>query len=245
MLDVGQGQSVLLSSQSSFALVDCGSGNSWYDAGQTAVHQLRSLGCWRLDYLILTHFDSDHINGAVSVLQHVSVGTLLVPEPTDITDAYLAVTEAAKERGTKIRTLETMANISLGAAICTVYPPTGGVEDNERGLAILISVGEEDLLITGDMNAAAERRLLTAYELPDLEYLVAGHHGSKFSTTDDLLDALDPETALISVGSNSYGHPAEETLRRLAEHGCTVYRTDLHGDIHLSIQQGDEHEKEQ
>lgn len=59
-----------------------------------------------------------------------------------------------------------MANISLGAAICTVYPPTGGVEDNERGLAILISVGEEDLLITGDMNAAAERRLLTAYELP-------------------------------------------------------------------------------
>ena len=245
VLDVGQGQSVLLSSQSSFALVDCGSGNSWYDAGQTAVHQLRSLGCWRLDYLILTHFDSDHINGAVSVLQHVSVGTLLVPEPTDITDAYLAVTEAAKERGTKIRTLETMANIPLGAAICTVYPPTGGVEDNERGLAILISVGEEDLLITGDMNAAAERRLLTAYELPDLEYLVAGHHGSKFSTTDDLLDALDPETALISVGSNSYGHPAEETLRRLAEHGCTVYRTDLHGDIHLSIQQGDEHEKEQ
>lgn len=119
------------------------------------------------------------------------------------------------------------------------------MEDNERGLAILISVGEEDLLITGDMNAAAERRLLTAYELPDLEYLVAGHHGSKFSTTDDLLDALDPETALISVGSNSYGHPAEETLRRLAEHGCTVYRTDLHGDIHLSIQQGDEHEKEQ
>ena len=65
--------------------------------------------------------------------------------------------------------------------------------------------------------------------------MVAGHHGSKYSTSGDLLDALTPETVCISVGSNSYGHPARETLRRLGERGCTVYRTDLHGDIHLSL----------
>ena len=75
----------------------------------------------------------------------------------------------------------------------------------------------------------------------DIEYLVAGHHGSKSSTSKELLDALTPETVCISVGSNSYGHPADETLRRLAEHGCTVYRTDLHGDIHLLMNQGDQH----
>ena len=96
-------------------------------------------------------------------------------------------------------------------------------------------MGETDLLITGDLDAAGERRLLETYGLPDIEYLAAGHHGSKYSTCDELLQAAAPETALISVGSNSYGHPAEETLRRLAEHGCTVYRTDLHGTIHLSI----------
>ena len=108
---------------------------------------------------------------------------------------------------------------------------------------MLASLGETDLLITGDMDAGTERDLLTAYgDLPDLEYLVAGHHGSRTSTSADLLDALTPETVLISVGSNSYGHPTEETLRRLAERKCAVYRTDLHGTIHLSIQ-GETHEE--
>lgn len=91
------------------------------------------------------------------------------------------------------------------------------------------------------MDSATERKLLAAYDLPDIEVLVAGHHGSKYSTSEDLLDALSPETACISVGDNSYGHPAEETLRRLAEHGCAVYRTDLQGTIHLSLNRGDQH----
>ena len=64
---------------------------------------------------------------------------------------------------------------------------------------------------------------------------MVGHHGSKYSTSDDLLDALTPETAVISVGSNSYGHPTDETLRRLAEHSCAIYRTDMQGTIHLSL----------
>ena len=77
--------------------------------------------------------------------------------------------------------------------------------------------------------------LLEARDLPDIEYLAAGHHGSKTSTSAELLDALKPETVCISVGSNSYGHPARETLRRLGERGCAVCRTDLHGNIHLSL----------
>ena len=73
------------------------------------------------------------------------------------------------------------------------------------------------------------------YDLPDVEVFVAGHHGSKYSTSNDLLDAVKPETVCISVGSNSYGHPADETMRRLAEHGCGIYRTDLQGTIHLTF----------
>ena len=95
------------------------------------------------------------------------------------------------------------------------------------------------LLITGDMDAATEQKLLDTYNLPDIEVLVVGHHGSKYSTSNDLLDALSPETACISVGSNRYGHPADETLRRLAEHGCAIYRTDLQGSIHLTLNRGD------
>lgn len=245
VLDVGQGQSVLLSSGGQYALTDCGSGSSWYNAGQTAVYRLRSLGTRTLDYLILTHYDSDHVNGAAAVLERMDVGVLLVPDVTDDAGLRQSVLNAAADAGTEVRLLTEETRLLLGDAHLTVYPPVGEGTDNDRGLAMLASVGEQDLLITGDMDAATERKLLEAWDLPDLEYLVAGHHGSRYSTSDDLLDALTPETVLISVGSNSYGHPAEETLRRLAEHGCTVYRTDLHGTIHLSIWRGENHEEQE
>lgn len=235
MLDVGQGQSVVLASEGHFALTDCGSGNSWYDAGGVAFQQLRTMGCREVDYLILTHFDDDHVNGAEVLLSQIPVRTVLYPADGEDTETRRAILDFARETGAEVTALTEETELALGGAALTVYPPTGGTDDNERGLVVLASAGEEDLLITGDLDAAGERRLLETYGLPDIEYLAAGHHGSKYSTCDELLDAVSPETALISVGSNSYGHPAEETLRRLAEHGCTVYRTDLHGTIHLSI----------
>lgn len=210
VLDVGQGQCAILASEGQYALVDCGSANSWYSPGEAAAHQLRTMGCRKLDYLILTHDDSDHMNGVPALLARMDVETILVPEDSMTETVY-----------------------QLGAAQLTVYPPLGDADDNERGLSVLVTTGENDLLITGDMSSSTERRLLDTYNLPDLECLVVGHHGAKTSTSKDLLAALQPKTACISVGTNSYGHPAVETLWRLKEHGCSVYRTDLQGDIHL------------
>lgn len=235
VLDVGQGQSVLLASGGQFALTDCGSANNWQDPGETAAHQLWTMGCRTLDCLILTHYDSDHISGAVKLLEHIPVSTLLVPELPEAGSPGAQVLETAAARGTEVRVPAEPETVGLGRAVLTVYPPVSDKGDNERGLSVLASAGEEDLLITGDMDSATERKLLEAYDLPDIEVLVAGHHGSKYSTSDELLDALSPETAVISVGSNSYGHPADETIRRLAEHGCAVCRTDTQGIIHLSL----------
>ena len=128
--------------------------------------------------------------------------------------------------------------LDLGESTLTIYPPLGGNTDNENCLAMLASCGEQDFLITGDMDSAAEARLLDAYDLPDIEVLAAGHHGSKTSASEALLEALTPETACISVGSNRYGHPADETLWRLVKAGCTVYRTDKQGSIHLILNRG-------
>ena len=125
--------------------------------------------------------------------------------------------------------------LPFGDGRLTLFPPVGTTGSNERGLSILATAGETDLLLTGDMDASTEKRLLAAYALPDLEALVAGHHGSRYSTSDELLSALKPESVCISVGTNSYGHPAPETLARLAEHSCTVYRTDQDGNIHLAL----------
>ena len=234
VLDVGQGQCVLLASGGDFTLVDCGSGNSWYGPGEIASQHLRAMGCRKLDRLVLTHYDSDHISGVRSLLARMDVDTLLVPELAD--DGLGGeILELAREHSVTVETVESRTELPMGKAVLTVLPPVGEGEDNERGLSVLASAEDADILITGDMDAATERKFLEAYDLPDIEVLVAGHHGSKYSTSNDLLDALTPETACISVGSNSYGHPADETMRRLAEHGCAIYRTDMQGTIHLSL----------
>ena len=89
-----------------------------------------------------------------------------------------------------------------------------------------------DILITGDRSDFGERMLMRNAQLPDVDLLIAGHHGSKHSTSEELLRTVRPETVIISAGDgNRYGHPHEELLQRLTQFGCTVYRTDLHGTI--------------
>ena len=235
VLDVGQGESVLLSSGGQFALVDCGSRNSWYDAGGIAADHLATMGCGTLDYLILTHYDYDHVSGVEELLARVRVGTLLLPDVEDDAGLRLRVELAARDRGAEIRYIRAETALPLGESGLTVYPPGDGTGDNQRGLAILCTYGDYDLLITGDMDMAAERQLISDYALPDIEALVVGHHGSRSSTSEELLEALTPETGIISVGDNSYGHPAEDALRRLVLADVDICRTDLQGTVHLSV----------
>ena len=235
VLDVGQGQSVILSSQGDFALTDCGSLNRWKDAGGIAAEALQSAGCRQLRYLLLTHYDYDHVSGVQGLLAQVGAETLLCPPDGGDTDAQAAILAAAEAHGTEVRFITEETTLPLGEATLTVYPPLGDDSSNERGLVYLVSAGDYDLLITGDIDAEMERRLIERYDLPDIEALVVGHHGSKYSTSAELLDALRPETAFISVGSNSYGHPSDQAMERLAERDITIYRTDLQGDLRLSV----------
>lgn len=235
VLDVGQGQSVILSSQGDFALTDCGSLNRWKDAGGIAAEALQSAGCRQLRYLLLTHYDYDHVSGVQGLLERVGAETLLCPPDGGDTDAQAAILAAAEAHGTEVRFITEETTLPLGEATLTVYPPLGDDSSNERGLVYLVSAGDYDLLITGDIDAEMEQRLIERYDLPDIEALVVGHHGSKYSASAELLDALRPETAFISVGSNSYGHPSDQAMERLSERGITIYRTDLQGDLRLSV----------
>ena len=103
--------------------------------------------------------------------------------------------------------------------------------DNESSLALLFRRDNCDILITGDRSGFGERMLLKTVDIPVVDILVAGHHGSKHSTCEELLLAVRPKTVVISVGENSYGHPAKEALDRVAAIGSEVYRTDLYGTI--------------
>ena len=102
---------------------------------------------------------------------------------------------------------------------------------NESSLAVLFQSENCDILITGDRSDFGERMLLKTAELPEVDILVVGHHGAKSAASEELLAAVKPEMAVISVGENYYGHPSQEVLDRLAAIGCTVYRTDLNHNI--------------
>lgn len=233
-VDVGQGQSVILKSGDEFALVDCGSGNSWRDAGCDTADQLLTMGCRQVNRVILTHFDDDHINGVEHLLARMVVETLTVPEAEN-SAARDALLNLAEEYGVTVETVTEKTALPFGDAELTVFPPLGTSGSNELGLTVLATAGENDFLVTGDMERATEKKLVETYDLPDVEVMMAGHHGSKGSTSEELLETVTPETVIISVGSNSYGHPAEDTLRRLARAGCDIYRTDRHGTVYVSF----------
>lgn len=236
VLDAGQGQCVVLGSEDGAVLVDCGSANSWYDAGNDAADLLLTMGYREIEAVIITHYDADHVNGISDLLTRMPVKELYLPADDD-EDGWkdLLMDEAARYQVSALE-CSAPAQIRIGGSVVQILPSTPAVkDDNESGLAVLATEKDWDMLITGDMNRASEKRLLSMYELPDIEVLVAGHHGAVGSTSPELLDTLGPETICISVGDNSYGHPGEDMLRRLAERSCMVYRTDYHGNIRLSV----------
>ena len=100
---------------------------------------------------------------------------------------------------------------------------------------VLGDYGDFEFLITGDADMGTERMLTRLYTLPDIELLIVGHHGSKYSTSEELLEETMPDTAFISVGTNNYGHPTQEALDRLSEHGVEVHRTDMEGSISITV----------
>ena len=145
-----------------------------------------------------------------------------------------SVVALAEEKGIETLFLAEDADVTFGESALRIYAPLGSGGANEEGLSVLCTAGDFDGLITGDMNDTVEKRLVKYGSLPDLELLVAGHHGSKYATSEELLLATRPELAVISVGYNTYGHPAPETLERLAAAGCAIYRTDWSGTVTIT-----------
>ncbi len=230
MLDVGQGQCIVLSGDGISAVVDCG-GDYASKASELCTQYLRNAGEATLDFLILTHYDQDHAGGAPILLQQMPVQTLLLPMPVEESALHDEIVRTANETGTEITYVTQDLLMTAGNTALSVFAPVGVGSDNEAGLSVLFTGGSYDLLITGDMSIEQEKRLLLEKGIPELELLVAGHHGSKSSTGEALLAMTKPESVLISVGENAYGHPAGETLTRIEAYGAAIYRTDLNGTI--------------
>lgn len=238
-LDVGQGESVILTSGGETALVDCGSSNSYKDPGGLAADTLHSMGVRELSAVVVTHYHADHTNGLYEVLRRIPVQTIYLPDIEDEYGVRERLVSLAEEKGAQVTYVTKETADTLGDTVLTIYPPVqSGGDLNELGLTALASAGDFDLLITGDMSGSTEKKLVETYALPNIEVLVVSHHGSRYSSNIRFLKAVTPEAAVISVGDNNYGHPSEETLQRLLAVGADIWRTDQQGTIRITVNGG-------
>ena len=234
VLDVGQGASVVLRAGERVALVDCG-GNGNRNAGDVAADYLQARGVGTLDLLVLTHFHTDHAGGVMELLERIPISVLAVPDVREedlFKDEILAF---AAEKGVQIVTVSDDMVLPFGCADLTLYAPLGAGEANEEGLSLLCVAEHFSALFTGDMGADVEKRLIKYGDLPDVDLLLAGHHGARTATSQLLLDTVTPEIVLFSVGYNTYGHPNPATMARADGAGAELYRTDLQGNITITV----------
>lgn len=241
-LDVGQGDAVALRSPAGrWLLVDAGPpAPSDSRAPPPAVARLRARGVSRLEGLLLTHPDLDHIGGAAAAIE--TFGPRFVGGPGHVrgTDAYVDGLERAGGKGHGIPWLELRAGDRLdldGVEIRVLHPaddPAPGDEPNASSLVLLVTWGGFRGLLTGDAPTAVEDRL--AGVAGDVDVLKVAHHGSRTSTSRAFLDVVLPEVALVSAGRhNRYGHPHAEVLERLGSVSGRLLRTDRDGTLRVLV----------
>ena len=245
MLDVGQGDSVILRGPSGQTVLVDGGGEiegrpTGYDVGaRRVVPALRRVGVRRIDVMMLSHPHEDHVGGLVAVLQNFSVGVVLdagLPHPAPSYVQFLRLIEARRipyrlaRRGMRL-------DLGDGFILSILHPQepllVGTSSDaNLNSIVARLTYGRVSVLLTGDAEAPVEAQLLDLGDDVQSLILKVGHHGSRTSTTPDFLDAVRPVVALVSVGElTPFGHPHAEVIERLEDAGAAVYRTDRHGAI--------------
>ncbi|MCX7842666.1 MAG: DNA internalization-related competence protein ComEC/Rec2 [Clostridia bacterium] len=235
-IDVGQGDSSLVRTNTGRAVLIDG-GGEW--AGESVVIPLLlDYGLTKLDMVIATHGHDDHILGLKPVLSQFAAGCLVLPDNPDDKglEDLIRIAEARKipvircNKGDDIR-------IDKETAFKVLHPDGGNSFEksplNNNSLVLRLSYKDISLLFTGDVEKEAEQALSGQSRGLEADVLKVAHHGADTSTTDEFVSAVRPKAAVISVGRNSFGHPASSTLKRLEESRVILLRTDLHGGILL------------
>ncbi len=247
-VDVGQGDCTLIRANGKNILVDAGGSKDEksFDVGKNTVFPyLLDRGIVSLDYVIVSHFDSDHCQGFNFILKNMKVKTAIICNIGQESEEYNHFVILAKENKTKIRYVQKGSIIKLGKnkIIEILYPDKNEKINhnakNNNAIVFKLTWNKFSMLFTGDIEEKAERKILEMYKNKEEKLksniLKVAHHGSKSSTMQEFLEIVKPSLALIGVGeNNNFGHPNDMVLNRLEQSGCKTYRTDMLGEITIT-----------
>lgn len=235
-IDVGQGDAILLRCDGEAALVDAGTP----DCRESLLEYLQNQRLEEPKYVFASHPHADHIGSMAAVIDAFGCQTFIMPDMVSYTRAFENMLDSVERCGAETQLGKAGDTFELGQAQLELLWPAQGYEAddaNNISLVIRVTYGPYSFLLTGDAETSVEKEFVS--NLPATTVLKAGHHGSKTSSSQALLEAARPEYCVISVGAgNSYGHPSPETLEKLEQLGCQIYRTDLQGDIVFRIEEG-------
>ena len=236
-LDVGQGDGIFIrNSTGTTYLIDCGSSDNRSLYEYTLEPFLLSNGISEIDYVIITHCDTDHISGIKEMLEvgKVDVGTIFLSHNDE---EFMSL---ASDCGTSLERIYTGMEIMDGDMEVTCLHPNmdySAVDKNSYSTSLLVEYEDFSMLLTGDVSEKEEKKILESNMLPEgVTLYKAAHHGSKYSNCSELLNYIRPEYTVISYGDgNSYGHPHKEVLDRLRESGSDIYCTARSGAVSITI----------
>lgn len=255
MLDIGQGDCIFMKGPEGDRYLMDGGSTDVKQVGKYRIEPfLKSQGVGMLDYVFLSHGDSDHYSGIQEMLERqetgVKIKTLVFPANYATDEELLELVSLAKENGVAVAVMRAGQKLQEGRLTITCLQPNGDasaeytwdqntrsesvqkLEGNAGSMVLDVSFGEFDMLLTGDVEEKGEEILIQNLDKKSYDVLKVAHHGSKNSTSEAFLKLVHPKISLISAGKdNSYGHPHEETLERLHEIGSGVYQTMDYGAI--------------
>ena len=231
-LDVGQGDSIFIElPNSKTMLID--SGENYH--GEGIINYINSCGKSKIDYLIATHPHTDHIGSMAYVVRHMDIGEVYMPRVSTSTRTYENLLDSIFDKGLKIKSATAGTSVlKEGDLKIEVLAPVTIYEDDLNNCSVILKITYKDrsFLFTGD---AEEKEFDEVYLDMTADVLKVAHHGSCTSTTEDILERINPEIAVISLGTdNEYGHPHKSTMKHLNNYECEIYRTDKDKTIKIS-----------
>ena len=247
-LDVGQGDSTIIrTAKNKTIVIDGGEGEkSGFDYGKNVLFPfLINKGVRKIDFLIFSHFDSDHCGGLIYLLENIKVEKILIGKQFEKNENLEYIVNLANKKHVKIIELQAgnKINIEKNSSLEILWPSeTENISENSinnNSLVCKFVYKNFSMLLTGDIESIAEEKLLGKYKNTNrlnANILKIAHHGSKTSSIQEFLDEVNPKIALIGVGrKNKFGHPNQEVLERLKEKGIQIYRTDQNGEIQIIV----------